>query len=72
MVKGMKNGFDRWASRTTMHGMGTLASAQSVKAKVFWSGVCVTSMGMFMYMLSRLIIQYLEYGVNVKIEEVSS
>ncbi len=71
MVKDMKNIFDHWAGRTTMHGMGSVASAGSFKSKLFWSGVCVGSMGMFVYMLFRLVIQYLEYGVNVKVEEVS-
>ncbi len=70
--KGMFKTFEDWANRTTMHGMGSLALAGSFKAKLVWSGVCVASMAMFMYMLSRLIMQYLEYGINVKIEEVSA
>ena len=70
--KGMFKTFDDWANRTTMHGMSAVASAVSFKAKLVWSGVCVASMAMFVYMLSRLIMQYLEFGVNVRIEEVSA
>ncbi len=67
---GMGNIFEDFASRTTMHGMNTLASAPSIKAKMFWSVVCLGSMAMFSFMLSRLVKQYLEYPVNVNIEEV--
>ncbi len=66
----MSHIFSSYASRTTMHGMGTLAAAQSLKAKLFWSCVCAGSMGMFVFMLSRLVIQYLSYPFNVKVEEV--
>ncbi len=59
-----------FSSRTSMHGMGFLASARSLKAKVFWSVVCLASMGMFVFMLSRLVILYLSFPVVVKVEEV--
>ncbi len=68
---GMKTIFGRFAGNTSMHGIGTLASAQSIKAKVFWSLVCLSSMGMFLFMLSRIVQQYLAFPVNVNVQEVS-
>ncbi len=69
-----KEGFikilDEFADRTTMHGIGSLASAHSIKSKVLWSCICLGSMGMFLYMLSRIVDQYLSYPVIVKMEEV--
>ncbi len=68
---GVKNIFEGFAGNTSMHGLGTLASAGSWKGRVFWSGVCLSSMGMFLFMLSRIVKQYLSYPVNISIQEVS-
>ncbi len=59
-----------FAGRTSMHGLGSLSSASSRKAKVFWSLVCLSSMGMFCFMLSRIVKRYLEFDVIVNMEEV--
>ena len=66
----MKKIFVGFSSMTSMHGMGFLSSAKSFKAKVFWSVACLASMGMFVFMLSRLVILYLSFPVVVKVEEV--
>ena len=68
---GVRKIFGSFAGNTSMHGIGTLASAGSIKAKVFWSVVCLSSMGMFLYMLSRIVQQYLAFPVNVNVQEVS-
>ncbi len=68
--KGMKKIFGSFAGRTTMHGIGSLASAHSLKARVFWSIVCVSSMAMFLFMTSRIVRHYLSFPVNVNIREV--
>ncbi len=68
---GMRNIFEDFAGRTSTHGIGTLASAGSLKAKLFWSAVCLGSMSMFLFMLSRIVKQYLEFPVLVIVEEVS-
>ena len=60
-----------FSGRTSMHGLGTLASAGSIKGKLFWSIVCLASMAMFLFMLSRIVKQYLAYPVNIIVEEVS-
>ncbi len=67
-VKGILTDF---SGRTSMHGLGTLSSAESIKGKLFWSVVCLASMGMFLFMLSRIVKQYLAYPVNIQVEEVS-
>ncbi len=59
-----------FAGRTSMHGLGSLSSAHSRKAKTFWSLVCLSSMGMFCFMLSRIVRKYLEFGVIVNVQEV--
>ncbi len=64
---GIKNIFEGFAVSTSMHGLGTLVSAKSLKGRIFWSTVCVGSMGMFLYMLSRIVQKYLQFPVNVKI-----
>ncbi len=68
---GMKKIFGNFAVNTSMHGIGTLSSARSWKTKAFWSVVCLSSMGMFLYMLSRIAQQYLAFPVNVNVQEVS-
>ncbi len=68
----MKRIFGNFADKTSMHGIGSLSSAGSVKARVFWSCVCLGSMGMFLFMLSRIVRQYLAFPVNVNVQEVSS
>ncbi len=60
-----------YAGRSTMHGLGFLASAKSLKVRVFWSIVCLTSMGMFVFMLISLVIHYLSFPILVKVQEVS-
>ncbi len=71
MVKGkMKKIISDFANRSTMHGIGSLNSAGSLKAKVFWSLVCLASMGMFCFMLSRIVRRYLEFNVVVNVQEV--
>ncbi len=59
-----------FAGRTSMHGLGSLSSAGSRKARLFWSLVCLASMGMFCFMLSRIVKRYLEFSVIVNVEEV--
>ncbi len=66
-IKKMLLGF---TERTTMHGMASISSAKSKKARVFWSVVCLASMGMFIFMVSRLVIHYLSFPVVVVVEEV--
>ncbi len=68
---GMKSILSHFASRTSMHGVGTLSSVASWKARVFWSLVCLGSMAMFLYMLSRIVENYLAFPVNVHVTEVS-
>ncbi len=72
MVKkeGIVKIFSSFADRSTMHGIGSLASARSLKVKLFWSCVCMASMGMFLFMLTRIVKRYLEFNVVVNIEEV--
>ena len=69
-MEGVKKILEDFSNRTTMHGMGTLSSAGSLKAKLFWSGVCLGSLGMFLFMLSGLVIQYLSFPVMVNVQEV--
>ncbi len=66
----MKKIFNIFSDRTSIHGMRFLASARTMKTKLFWSAVCMGSMGMFVFMLSRLIITYASFPVLVKVEEV--
>ncbi len=68
----IKKIFIRFTERTTMHGMASISSAKSQKARVFWSVVCLLSMGMFIFMVSRLVIHYLSFPVVVRLEEVSN
>ncbi len=68
----VKKMFASFAGKTSMHGAGFLASAGSLKARVFWSLVCLASMGMFVFMLSGLVIHYLSFPVLVKVEEVGA
>ncbi len=63
--------FGNFANSTTMHGIGSVSGAGSMKARIFWSCVCLGSMGMFLWMLSRLVKQYLAFPVVVNVEEVS-
>ncbi len=68
----MKKILEKFAGRSSMHGIGFLASASSGKARIFWSSVCLFSMGMFVFMLSRLVVKYLSFPVLVTVEEVSA
>ena len=68
----MKKMLVRFTERTTMHGMASISSAKSQKALVFWSVVCLASMGMFIFMVSRLVIHYLSFPVVVRVEQVSN
>ena len=68
--EGIKNIFGSFAGNTSAHGLGTLASAGSIKAKLLWSVICLASMGMFCFMVSRIVRQYLEFPTNVNVEEV--
>ena len=67
----VKRILSRYAEQTTMHGLGFLASSRTIRARVFWSVICLFSMGMFVFMLSRLIFQYFSFPVLVKVQEVS-
>ncbi len=67
----MKAVFEDFGGRTSMHGVGFLVAAKSLKAKIFWSCVSLGSMGMFLLMLSRLVIHYLSFPVLVRVEEVN-
>ncbi len=62
--------FSNFAAQTSMHGLGSLSSASSRKSKMFWSLVCLSSMGMFCFMLTRIVKRYLEFNVIVNVEEV--
>ncbi len=66
----INNIISNFAGRTSMHGLGSLSTAGSRKAKVFWSLVCLSSMGMFCFMFSRIVKRYLEFNVVVNVEEV--
>ena len=69
---GTKRIISNFAAASTMHGIGSLNSARSFKDKVFWSIVCLASMGMFCFMLSRIVMRYLEFSVVVNVQEVSA
>ncbi len=66
----IKKTLANYAERSTMHGIAFIASARSLKARVFWSVVCLASMGMFIFMVSRLVIHYLSFPVMVTVKEV--
>ncbi len=68
--EGMKHIVSHFADSTSMHGLGRLNSAKSIKARVFWSLVCLSSMGMFCFMLSRIVRSYLQFNVVVNVQEV--
>ncbi len=70
-LSGMKRIFGNFASSTSMHGIGSVSSARSLKVRIFWSIVCLSSMGMFLYMLSIIVKQYLAFPTVVNVEEVS-
>ncbi len=67
----IKKMFANYAERSTMHGIGFISSSRSLKARIFWSVVCLASMSMFIFMLSNLVIQYLQFNVLVRVDEVS-
>ena len=68
--EGIKDILDKFADRTTMHGPERLSSAKSLKANIFWSLVCLGSLGMLFYMLTTIIIQYMSFQVLVNVKEV--
>ena len=72
MSRRRKTAIDWFAERTSMHGVPSLVKAHSSGSRVFWACVCVIGMGMFIFMLVSLILQYLSYPTVLKIEEVSS
>ena len=68
--EGIKDILDKFAKRTTLHGAGRLSSAKSLKLKFFWSLVCLGSLGMLLFMLTSIIINYLSFKVITNIREV--
>ncbi len=66
----MQDIFEQFASRTSMHGMSSLASARSFRSQLLWSCVCVSSMLMFFFMLISLVRDHLSFNVTVKVQEV--
>ena len=67
---GLRGITSQFVDRTTIHGVPQLAAAKSIKSRLFWSAVCLTSTGMFIFLLSQLIVKYLKYPVVVKVYEV--
>ncbi len=68
--EGMKHIIFHFADSTSMHGLGRINSARSLKTRVLWSFVCLCSMGMFCFMLSRIVRNYLQFNVVVNVQEV--
>ncbi len=66
----MKHIWTKFGSSTSVHGIPHLISAKSLKLRMFWSIICLTSLSIFIFLLSKLIIKYYSYPVVVKISQV--
>ena len=52
---------------TTAHGIGRLAASQTLFWKIFWSLVCISASGMFVYQARGLFQQYLSKPVATSV-----
>ena len=60
-----------FAETTSMHGIPSLIKATSHKSKFFWLAVCTIGLGMFIFMLTSLIMKYFSFPVVVTVKSVS-
>ena len=57
-----------FCSETTVHGLGRTVASRSRKEKCFWLLVLLCCTGYAFYQVATLIITYLEYPVDVKLD----
>ncbi len=62
---------ENFGSLTSIHGIPQLLSAKSLKLRTFWSLVCLTSFGTFLYLLGELFKKYYSYPIIIKIHQVN-
>ncbi len=69
-VKSHRGIFSEFGSTTSIHGVPHLISSKSLKQRIFWSIVCLTSSAMFFYLFSKLLGKYYSYPTVINIQKV--
>jgi hypothetical protein len=59
MAQGLKEKIQDFSSYTSIHGIGRIADSVFIFRKLFWTGALLVSLGMCIFQVYRLSLQFL-------------
>ncbi|XP_070545383.1 uncharacterized protein [Ptychodera flava] len=69
--RSLRDIISNFAKNTTAHGIPNITNSTSPLGRTVWSAVVLTGFSLFVWQSSELLMQFLDYGINIKFDLVT-